>query len=73
MTDSAFLILCLHWSAVSKSRLHSSATILKRQESIDREIRKKLAEFETNDEMKKILLNMKNQQVIDKLLPSLVS
>ncbi|XP_074354144.1 putative serine/threonine-protein kinase PBL7 isoform X1 [Apium graveolens] len=48
---------------VSKSRLHSSATILKRQESIDREIRKKLAEFETNNEMKSILLLMRNQQI----------
>ncbi|KAL1813443.1 hypothetical protein ACET3Z_023508 [Daucus carota] len=49
--------------AVSKSRLHSSATILKRQESIDTEIRKKLAEFETNREMKNILSLMRNQQI----------
>lgn len=55
--------LSIYWSAVSKSRLHSSATILKRQESIDKEILKKLAEFETNDEIKKLRVLLRNQQI----------
>lgn len=49
--------------------MHSSVTILKRQESIEKEIAKKLEEYEKSDEIKDILELMKIQHVMINYLP----
>lgn len=43
--------------------MHSSVTILKRKESLEKEIAKKLDEYDNNVEMKEILKLMENKQV----------